>query len=314
MKKLVSIVMPVFNAENTVKRSIESICKQTYKNWELIIINDGSEDNSLNICRLYEEHNNSIKVLTIKNSGPAFARQKGIDESKGEYIAFCDADDFMEADMIEKLVYRVECGNELVVCQYKIGDNDSRLFLPEHLNREEAIIRTITDNDIGGYLWNKIFLRSIINENNLSFDFKIYYCEDMLFVVQYILCCKNICLIPDKLYNYEGHPNSLSNGNISWKKLTNVLAREKIQMLLEEFHMKRCIDSVSKAIVQQAVYAGRSIEKNKINDNEWKSYRGEVWSAIKRICKKYKAYVLKRNDIPIKTKINILRYAYLKKI
>lgn len=305
--------MPVFNAENMVKKSIKSILKQTYENWELVIINDGSNDNSLIICRLYAEQDSRIRIINIKNSGPAFARQIGINESCGEYIAFCDADDFLEENMIEKMVHHIECGYELVICRYNIKTNNDKVFLKENLNKEDAIIRCLTDDNIGGYLWNKLFLRNIIKKNHISFDSQIYYCEDLLFVIQYICCCNKVRLISDRLYNHEEQPNSLSNG-FSWKKLTNVLAREKIQLLLQELQMKECMNVASIITVQQAVYAGRDMEKNKIKNKERDERTREkvIWYSIKRICKKYKLQALRNNNISMKMKFHILRFSYFK--
>ena len=92
----VSIIMPVFNSENYVSKSIDSIMNQTYDNWELIIVNDGSSDDTEAICREYSECDNRIKLINIKNSGPSVARNIGLQNSKGNYILFLDGDDYFE--------------------------------------------------------------------------------------------------------------------------------------------------------------------------------------------------------------------------
>ena len=116
MGKKISIIIPVYNAEKYLAQCIESIIKQTYSNLEIIIINDGSTDRSLEICNFYKENDQRIVVFNQNNSGVSVARNKGLDISNGEFIMFVDADDWLNADFVESL-YKV-CEEHVLV----IGD------------------------------------------------------------------------------------------------------------------------------------------------------------------------------------------------
>ena len=121
MNKLISIIMPVYNAEKYLNRSIESIMNQTYNNIEIILVNDGSTDNSLEICTSYQEKDNRIKLINQANKGVSFARNKGIDEATGDYIMFIDSDDYVEKNMIEDMVSKItEDDIDLVISGIKM--------------------------------------------------------------------------------------------------------------------------------------------------------------------------------------------------
>ena len=108
MKKLISVIVPVFNVEKYLEKCIESIRNQTYKNLEILLINDGSTDKSLEICNKYLEIDDRIVLLNKENGGLSSARNFGIDNAKGEYITFVDSDDFIHELMYETLVYNLE--------------------------------------------------------------------------------------------------------------------------------------------------------------------------------------------------------------
>lgn len=118
-KNLVSVIVPVYNAEHFIEKCIHSILNQSYKNIELILVNDGSTDNSVKICDSFAKIDNRIKLIHQANSGPSVARNNGIYNAKGKYIQFIDADDYIEENMIETLVNEMEKGLDIVICGYK---------------------------------------------------------------------------------------------------------------------------------------------------------------------------------------------------
>ena len=124
---LVSIIVPIYNAEKYIFGLIENLMNQTYKNIEIILVNDGSTDNSLNICNELQSKDNRIKVIDKKNGGVSSARNKGIKESKGEYITFIDSDDNIGEDYVRKMVENVEDTYCLIKCNYgnKLATNSS---------------------------------------------------------------------------------------------------------------------------------------------------------------------------------------------
>ena len=174
--KLVSIIMPVYNSEKTLKKSIESILCQTYTNFELIIVNDGSTDTSAEICEEFSKRDSRIKVINKENEGAGPARNMGLDIAVGEYVMFPDSDDWMEDTMVEELVQCVE-GNKVqfAICKCndiitKKGNKITKLNsnLPEKILRTKREVREqyieILDGGIACGPSDKIYKLSLINE------------------------------------------------------------------------------------------------------------------------------------------------------
>lgn len=234
----ISIIVPIYNAEKTLERCIKSLINQSYKNIEIILINDGSSDRSLNICNTYRKVDKRIKVITQNNMGVSLTRNNGIENSTGAYIGFIDADDFINEKYYEKLHNEMtEKNADLAICNYniiynkrdeRIKSNSSSFVIdsPEEYHKNIKIYN--------GFLWNKLFKRSIIG--NLRLDKKIHYCEDELFVTQYVEKCNLISYISEPLYNYCIQRNSGSSW-LKWneKKVTVISAKIKIIETLKKY-------------------------------------------------------------------------------
>ena len=187
---MISIIMPAYNSENRILKMLNSIAKQTYKNYELIVVNDGSTDRTLEVCNQFKLDNSSInmKIINIRNSGVSCARNVGIDNisRKSEYIIFVDSDDLLELNMFEVLLENIK-EYDYVICNYYTLSGKQR-------NVENYKKAEITkDNFIELYnvqafnpLWNKIFKTDIILENNIKFNEKLKVGEDLEFVSKYI--------------------------------------------------------------------------------------------------------------------------------
>jgi glycosyltransferase involved in cell wall biosynthesis len=211
----ISIIVPAYNSEKTLKRCIDSIINQTYSNIEIIIVNDGSTDNTKEICDQYAQNDLRIKVIHKNNGGVSSARNEGIKNASGEFIQFIDSDDYIDVNMCERLVKVIkEHNSDLVVCGYKTILGDSISFEPCINKRVDEIA------DLSGYFselykkhlfnspWNKLYKREKINfyyDENLSLG------EDLLFNLEYLKRSKKISFIEDCLYNYViGSKNSLT--------------------------------------------------------------------------------------------------------
>ena len=122
--------MPVYNVEKYVSQAIESVLNQSNDEWELIIINDGSTDDSFNICKRYSENNNRIKLINKNNSGVADARNKGLENSKGDYIIFLDSDDYLENECLDKLNRNISNEMDIYICSFErvFKDGNKRIF------------------------------------------------------------------------------------------------------------------------------------------------------------------------------------------
>ncbi|MBO6271731.1 glycosyltransferase family 2 protein [bacterium] len=164
-----SIIIPVFNAEKTISKCLNSILKQVYKNWECIIINDGSTDNSLAICKEYQNKDKRFKIFTTENKGVSAARNKGIKESTGEYICFVDADDTLNQNKLD-ICYKLSYLNDADIVYHSINVFVNNNFKTIWDNTYEGIIDIDNIVNIQYYFSNvltKLYKASLIKDNNI---------------------------------------------------------------------------------------------------------------------------------------------------
>lgn len=188
MQKLVSIVIPIYNVEKYLERCIQSVVKQTYKDIEIILVNDGSTDESGKICEKWKKEDSRIQVINKKNGGLSEARNFGIDIAKGDYICFVDSDDFIENVMIEKLIkINEEREADIAICNrfYYYENNDKYLrFRDENeimeMNSEEAIKEMVLLKNFDMAAWGKLYKTELFKNirfpvKKLSEDYYIMY-------------------------------------------------------------------------------------------------------------------------------------------
>ena len=229
----ISIIIPVFNVEKYIKRCVLSILKQSFTNFELIIINDGSSDSTEAICRQMMESDSRIHVLSQKNKGVSAARNLGLKNAVGKYIVFIDGDDYIEAGYLNELYNSIiQTSAQMAICGYNIvfedGKIDKVLAGKDILLENTELLLSIYQRKYsGGYLWNKIFLRDIIVDYNLKFDESIKIEEDLLFVMRYMLCVSTGIYINRPLYNYVQRDTSaihlLKNKRMMDKRIHNFM-------------------------------------------------------------------------------------------
>lgn len=223
-KPLLSVIMPVYNAEKWVAESIQSILNQDYNNLELICIDDGSSDNSVEIIKRFQINDNRVKLFEQKNSGVCSARNLGIENAKGDYIAFIDADDIALKNMYSCLINLLEkeqsdisfcaftrffpSGKQLTTTEYsfdrlKNNPQDIKYFLyttPSVIN--ENIIKT---KDIHGSCCRSIFKKNIIVQNSIRFTKGITFAEDQVFMLEYLLYCNKISYTDKSFLMYRAN-------------------------------------------------------------------------------------------------------------
>ena len=212
-----SVIMPIYNCQETLSKSIESILNQTYPDWELILIDDGSTDGSLSVCQAYAVKDSRIRVIYQENVGQGITCNNGMEASKGDYLVFCDADDFYETDALQKLsdaagesmpdlivggYRRIQTKNDksVIVCQERKG-------LSLHADSQEAArneYMTLKKNALINTRWAKAYRREIISHENVRFPgFK--RCQDVVYNVDFYDKINNLVAIPDLLYNFDIH-------------------------------------------------------------------------------------------------------------
>ena len=221
----VSIIVPVYNVEKYLRKCLDSLVNQTLKDIEIICINDGSTDDSLNILQEYAREHHNVVVIDQENQGVSIARNNGINKAQGDYIGFVDPDDWVEPDMF-KILYEkaVKTGVDIVECDYRmVFENSTKiknrtLFGSLHTWKKFPIacgkifdwkyVKTQVFNGLRCMVWNRLYKRSLIFDNNLTFpDGK---CEDYPFSLDAVLSAKSIVYCPKTLYNYLIRFGSLS--------------------------------------------------------------------------------------------------------
>ena len=222
---LVSIIVPIYNVEKYLSKCIESLLGQTMENLEIVLINDGSLDNSLSICYEYAKKDERVRVIDKKNEGVAAARNTGLEEAKGNYIGFVDPDDWIEEDMYRSMYQKlIETNSEICFCNYskddKLGSSPRLLKIKkESLNRQEIIDEIIANmigiddlmpkyNYIMGCVWRCLYKKEFIDKYELRFKRGVSIMEDLVFTVEALLKCQAICIDKGVWYHYRRNPKS----------------------------------------------------------------------------------------------------------
>lgn len=248
LRSSVSIIVPIYNSQETLKATLDSLVEQSLKNIEIICVNDGSTDNSGKILNEYYKRCPQIKIVNTENQGPFSARSKGIELAHGEYIGFCDADDTVDPRMYEKL--------------YKVAhDSDSEMALCAfHRKSETNVLSTEMNRNIGEFnidcnsgwlislntaVWNKI-IRADIAKSHLELTLNPRISEDALFLLSIYPNMKKISFLSEPLYNYHiNNSNAMTSVSLSdieviiesWKEGRSYLIRESKESFLEIFDL-----------------------------------------------------------------------------
>ncbi|MBO5293242.1 MAG: glycosyltransferase [Lachnospiraceae bacterium] len=227
MIPFVSIIVPVYNAEKTLVRCIESILNQTYKEFELILVDDGSTDASGQICDAYASKDARIHVIHKENSGVSDTRNQGIAAAKGEYLQFLDSDDWISPDatgLFVRTAMEQQC--DMVIADfYRVkGERVSQKGAIEEagLMDRAAYAANMMQKPADfyyGVLWNKLYKRSIVEEHQLKMDSSVSWCEDFLFNLEYIRCIQVIYVLKVPVYYYVKTKGSLVSQGMSMKKM-----------------------------------------------------------------------------------------------
>ena len=203
MDPKISIIIPVYNSENTLQRCLDSVLAQTFTDFECLLINDGSKDRSGDICDEYARKDSRVKVFHKENGGVSSARNVGLENAIGEWVTFCDSDDDVTATWLENYL-PISSDSVLVVQGLKLIDNNVfRLCkgIPNRYSISEGLHELDSFKSVG-YTPVKIFNMSIINKYNIRFDTEYKYREDELFVLQYSVFCETMEIKDVVNYNY----------------------------------------------------------------------------------------------------------------
>lgn len=215
----ISIIVPVYNTENYLHKCIDSILMQTFSDFELLLIDDGSTDNSGVICDEYSLKDRRIIVFHTQNNGASFARNIGLNHAKGDWITFIDSDDWLESNAYLETLYPIDNVDFSVI--YYVNNQidrkcDNKIYYKHEMNSflSDCLLKIILMVD-------KFFKRDIIERNHLRFDSAIAYAEDSLFIYNYLLYVTSVHVIMknevNRLYYYNSGASNLSKRNYNWQ-------------------------------------------------------------------------------------------------
>lgn len=241
MKKI-SIIIPVYNSEKYLEECLDSILNQNYTNIEVVLVNDGSVDSSETICKKYAKKDKRIKLINKENGGVSSARNRGIIECTGDYIMFIDSDDMLHQKALENISNNI-CENDTIVFGYtrKYKHKEEINICNYNLKIEDIEEKIISDDCIGGYLWNKVFSSNIIKNNKIIFNENIHFCEDLVFVLEYIKFTKKIKYISKSLYLYRMRKGNTTDNLISQKTISILKAYDYLQKETNNVNIKNKI-------------------------------------------------------------------------
>lgn len=239
MPKL-SVIVPIYNSDKYLKKCLDSILGQSFTDFEIIAVNDGSFDNSVEILRNYQEEDSRIRIISQKNQGLSAARNTGLNHVLGEYVSFIDSDDWIDSNMFRDLIFDLESNeSDIVACNISIFKSDydikefnknsySRVF-----NREEAMGIIYTNNMLTYSACNKIYKSHLFK--NLRFTVGIIY-EDIDFTYKLINLCKKVNYINKSYYYYRFTDNSILRRKFNLKRLDEYKVKFEMYEFYEKFY------------------------------------------------------------------------------
>ena len=200
--KKVSIVIPVYKAADTITRCVESLERNTYENLQIILIEDCSGDQTINVCKkLASMYDNVQCIENDENHGVSYTRNHGLDYADGNYLMFVDSDDYVEADYVEMMISAISYVDDervMPVCGYVNHDEKKNgrtdIFLPSHeqedLKKSIQIMPELYENRMLQIIWNKIFRLDVIKQNHIRFKEEMFIGEDFRFLLEYMKAAK----------------------------------------------------------------------------------------------------------------------------
>ncbi len=287
MNKLISVIIPIYNTEQYLPKCLDSLLSQDYPYFEVLLINDGSTDNSEAVCRTYVNQDKRFRYCHLENSGPSKARNYGLGKAEGEYVLFLDSDDYLHKDALGSLVAIIK-DSDLAAAAYQRVEEDEGLCkkqfsAPEGmLTQKEMLHFLLYEQKYGflGYIYPKLYKRSIISEAGIRFDETLKHNEDRLFFTEYVLHSNSFIWINKPVYCYRQRDNSLVHSvrpdNFSEECLHELLGFEKMKKLFQKDYREEWYRT-SRLIFEKSLYWYRIIpsaekaaaDKNKkmLNEN-----------------------------------------------
>ena len=230
----ISVIVPIYNAEKYLHRCIDSILSQSFKDFEVLLIDDGSTDNSGKICNNYAAKDARIRVFHKKNGGVSTARELGVQQAKGEYSIHVDADDWIECHMLEKMYRKAKQEQlDMLIADFYHDDKGKSIYIKQSglSTYPDSVLKDILQNKLFGSLWHKLIRHNLYKEKNIHFIENINYCEDVLVLVQLLQQPIKIGFLNEAFYHYNSsNSNSITR---NYKLDTYYMRKQYVTILME---------------------------------------------------------------------------------
>ncbi|MFJ8352992.1 glycosyltransferase family 2 protein [Bacillus paramycoides] len=238
MNPKISIIVPVYKVERYIHKCIDSILMQTFEDFELILVDDGSPDTCGEICDRYADKDIRIKVIHKENGGLSSARNAGLENAKGDYIGFVDSDDWIEPDMYELLYGMcVEQGCDIAICSSQIHYSNKIVTSSNHpfiIHDRNTAMKTMLEGKLyDEVVWTKLFKRNLLED--IKFPVGMSY-EDTAFTYKVIHKCKKVCFIGEPKYHYIKRDNSMMDRAVKEVKIDSVLIYDEMCKFMERYY------------------------------------------------------------------------------
>lgn len=301
MEDLISVIVPVYNVEKYLKRCVDSILNQTYKNLEIILVDDGSPDRCGKICDEYAVKDNRVKVIHKENGGLSDARNTGIDVAKGKYISFIDSDDYVENEYVELLYTAlINDRTDMAIGSHKVIYEEGAVLEKATkeksvLQPEEVLNRILYDNGIDLSAWAKLYKSQLFADIRFPKD-RLF--EDAATTYKLVDKSKNISIISKSTYNYVIRKNSITGENFSEKKMDLIMSTQEMCD-----YIKAKYPRLEKACDRRLMYAYLStLSQLAISKTKFPNEKNILMNYIK----KNKKNILKDKKVPQRDKVGVL--------
>ena len=269
MNDLVSVIIPAYNVEKWIEKCIQSVCCQTYENLEIILVNDGSLDNTKDICIRYSQLDSRIILINQENQGLSAARNAGLKIARGKYVMFVDGDDFLDEKIVQ-VAHENIADADICIFQFAFVDengnkntNGGKLNEKIILYGEESFIKILTDDRIGGIAacW-KLYRKSLFVDNKVYFPVGKYH-EDCFTTYKLFFYAKKIVYIPDEGYYYLQRENSIVHSNFEIKHMDKIDAADECLGFIKKNSINNIMVAESAAIRWYLQVANKIIRDGK---------------------------------------------------
>ncbi|MFV0577641.1 MAG: glycosyltransferase family 2 protein [Fusobacterium ulcerans] len=308
LSDLISVIVPVYNVEKYLERCLNSIIDQTYKNIEIICINDGSNDSCGDILKIYNKKDNRVKIIEQENQGLSSARNTGLVAAGGEYIFFVDSDDWLPLNALELLYKKIKKDNSDIVIGtiVKVYLNKSKKYVLKNLEEkiyssEEYLKYSMKNKNFTANVVNKLYKTKIIRKYNICFEKEVLF-EDFLFTIQYLIYSKKISILNNDIYYYcltrkDSIVNKVTQKDLDALENISEIERflkteNKSKLLEKEYFQNYIYEWILSATVSKLFKSGNIdkinemyilIKENKNFQKYYKKYKKNIFINLKKI-------------------------------